>query len=216
MTTIKRLMRTSNPVPGPWTTELSERARNELKELVETTAQEQAPRTVARRRRLVMVLAASSAVVVAVIIGWTAIRTGGGGTAEPPMVDEPVYENSRALEDRADLILRGTVVSTREQDSNGFPETIARVEVEKVAKGQVAAGRQIEVAYVTPGSGPETPTGMSVGGRYVLLLASYTDAPASLVNTFQGYYTISGGRAVPAPDNDVALSPAVKQTLGVQ
>lgn len=200
MTSIRRLMRSADPAAEPRVTELSERARAELEALVGTT-----PPRRTRRLPLILLLAAAAAVVVAVAA--VAIF---GGTAQPPTADQPYFESTQALEDRADLIVRGVILSTRRQD----PETLATISVGRTAKGQVAPGTRLEISYVT--SGPETAAGLAEGREYVFLLETFPSDPAVLVNTTQGYYTVSDGRAVPGPDNDVRLSTEVKRALGVQ
>jgi hypothetical protein len=212
MNDVKRLMTGANPVPERPDRDLSARARAELTALVgpEPPTTGRATRT---RRRLVPAIAVAVVVVAVGVV--VALRT--LGASPPPTTDEPFYESTQALEAKADLIVRGRLESTREQTDSGFPETVATVTVVRVAKGDnVAAGQRIEVAYTTPGSGPETPTGLAPGGEYVLLLVRATGAPANLVNTTQGYYPVSDGRAIPAPGNPVPLSDGVKQALDVR
>jgi hypothetical protein len=209
MVDVRRLMTSANPVPDRPDTDLSARARAELAALVGS-----ATPAARNRRRLVPVVAVAVVVVVAVGV-VVALRTLGGSA--PPTADEPFYDSTQALEASADMIIRGRLESTREQTDNGFPETVAAVTVERVAKGNgLSAGQHIEIAYTTPGSGPETPAGLAPGGEYVLLLVRSTDAPASLVNTTQGYYAVSGGRATPAKGNSVPLSAGVRKALDVE
>ena len=226
MVDVRRLMTNANPVPERPDPDLSARARAELTALVgpEPPGAGKAPATgpaagpttrpaIRTWRRLVPAIAVAVVVVAVGVV--VALRTLGAGP--PPTADEPFYESTQALETKADMIVRGRLESTREQTDNGFPETVATVAVLRVAKGDnVTAGQRIEVAYTTPGSGPETPTGLVPGGEYVLLLVRSAGAPANLVNTTQGYYPVSGDRATPAPGNPVPLSDGVKKALDVR
>jgi hypothetical protein len=212
MVDVKRLMTSANPVPERPDQDLSARARAELTALVGPEASA-AGRAARKRWRLVPAIAVAVVVIAVGVV--VALRT--LGASPPPTADEPFYETTQALEAKADMIVRGRLDSTREQTDNGFPETVATVTVVRVAKGDnLTAGQRIEVAYTTPGSGPETPTGLAPGGEYVLLLVGATGAPANLVNTTQGYYPVSGGRATPAPGNQVPLSDGVKKALDVR
>ncbi|MEJ3749381.1 hypothetical protein WEI85_39730 [Actinomycetes bacterium KLBMP 9797] len=164
-------------------------------------------------RRAPHVLAIAATALAAVVIVAMALRASTAAT-DRPAADQPYYGSTEALESSAALIVRGTILRSTERRDNGYPETIATVSVAKVAKGE--AGRRIEVGYVTPGSGPEAPIGLTVGEEYVFLLVPRPDEPASLVNTAQGYFAVSGGRAVAGEGSPVGLSLAVKRALNVQ
>ncbi|SDY89132.1 hypothetical protein SAMN05444365_10426 [Micromonospora pattaloongensis] len=165
-------------------------------------------------RRPVGVLAVIAAVALIGVVGAVVgVRTL-GSSGPPSSADQPYYESTEALEGKADVIVRASIVSTLERTSNGFPETVATISITKVAKGDAAAGGRMTFSYPTPGSGPESPTGLSAGKEYVLLLVRFDDGAAGLVNTTQGYYPVLNGRAVTGTENSVELSPDVKTALG--
>ncbi|MET0424136.1 MAG: hypothetical protein ABW046_09690 [Actinoplanes sp.] len=128
--------------------------------------------------------------------------------------DEPYYPSTAALEGQAGAIVRGVITRTVEDDSDGYPATVATVEVRSVAKGAPLPGQPLRVTYTTPGSGPET-AGLQVRGEYVLLLEIDRPGSAYLVNTTQGWFRVAGAEAVAAPGNDVRLSSAVLRSLGL-
>ncbi|WP_203727365.1 hypothetical protein [Paractinoplanes durhamensis] len=153
----------------------------------------------------------SAAVAVVVLAGAAIAGTrllGDGGSGQST-ADEPYYGTTAELEGSADAIVRGTLTATR-PDAD---ETVATVQVSSIAKGSVAAGAAIEVAYSA--SGPETPEGLHRGGDFVLLLQVRDGKTWNLVNTTQGYYTVAGANLTPGPDNDVPLSASVTQRLGM-
>ena len=213
MSHVEQLLRAANPVPEDRTTALSARARAELDALVPG-----AP-TAARRRnrpRALVLTGAAALVVGAVVVGALVVAPAlTGGPPSSGTADEPFYGTTAELEGRAELIVRGTVTSAIDDQDAGYPRTVATVDVTAVAKGDVAAGSSMQVAYTTPGSGPESPEGLAVGGEYVLLLETIPGEPAVLVNTTQGYFTVTDGRAVPTDQNTVALEPATLAALGL-
>ncbi|XVV15396.1 hypothetical protein ACQP2X_13955 [Actinoplanes sp. CA-131856] len=207
MPSVRRLMREANPVPGD-RAEDGARAEARLAELMgggrtPAPARNPAPRTA----RAVLVWAAV-AVVAAGVVGAVVLRE-----AAPPSgsstADQPFYSTTAELEESAEAIVRGTVTSTR--GSSG--ETVATVAVGKVATGTPAVGSSIRVVFSA--SGPEQADGIHDGGDYVLLLQARDATSWNLVNTTQGYYTVSPGRLVPTADNPVELSPPVLAALGL-
>ncbi|GEM_PF-3090365 len=225
-----RLIRAANPVPEDRSTALSARGRAELAALVPdvatptTTAAAATPpgsgprRPTPRRTGLLVGVAALAVGVVAVgaavvvpMLGDGGTGAGGGGLA----ADEPFYGTTAELEAAADLVVRGSITGTEQDSSQGYEQTVASVDVAATAAGDVAPGSTLEVAYTTPGSGPESPVGLAVGGEYVLLLVAGDDGRAYLVNTTQGYFTVEDGTAVPTADNPVPLDPATLAALGL-
>lgn len=206
---ISRKIRNADPLgsPPPGREALSHRAEAELEALVPQ------PRTPRRTRHRMLAVAGVAAVmsVVAGALGVTYLLDG----APPPTANQPVYDDTDALEERADLIVRATVRSLAAQDDDGVPETVAAIEVSHVAKGAVRPGGRLAVAYTTPGPDvPEAPAGFVVGGEYVFLLSNPDDAGQThLVGTFQGWYAVHDRQAVPADPNRVELSRSVLTKL---
>jgi hypothetical protein len=165
-------------------------------------------------RRPIGVLAVVVAVTLIGVASTVLARHTCGSSGPPSAADEPYYDSTEALEGTADVIVRASIVSTRERMSNGFPETVATISITKVAKGDIATGGRMKVSYPTPCSGPDTPTGLSAGKEYVLLLVRFDNGGAGLVNTTQGYYRVLDGRAVADAQSPVELSPEVKRALG--
>jgi hypothetical protein len=213
MSHVDRLLRAANPVPEDRSTVLTARARAELDALVPGAA----PAAPHRFRPRTLVLTGAAALVVgAVVVGALVVAPAlTGGPPSSGEADEPFYGTTAELEGRADAIVVATVVSTADNQDNGYPETVATVDVSAVATGDVTAGTTMPVAYTTPGSGPEAPEGLAVGGEYVLLLETMPGSPSVLVNSTQGYYTVVDGHAVPTDANPVALDPATLAALGL-
>jgi len=208
MLPVRKLMRQTNPVPSPLPDDLSPRAQRELSDLVASRTLDAAP---GRRRVFGFVVpAVAIALLAIVVVGVFAFKL---FESPPPVADEMFFGDTASLQAEAGIIIRATIVSMREQDESGFPEIIATASIDEVAKGSVVKGDRIEFAYSKPGSGPETPSGLKSGGQFVLLLVGSDASPASLVNTTQGYYVVSGDKAVAGPDNPVDLGPDVKQLL---
>lgn len=131
--------------------------------------------------------------------------------------DYPYYATTADLEGTADLIVRGTFSSITADDSEGFPQEVATVEVTAAAKGSVEPGSTLEIRYTTGSEDP--PGGLAVGGEYVILLDDLADVagdvPPTPVNADQGFYTVVDGHAVASPTNKVLLAPATLQALGL-
>ncbi|MEE6257226.1 hypothetical protein [Plantactinospora sonchi] len=168
-----------------------------------------------QRRPWTAVLAGTVAVVMVGVLG-VLLWDRGDLISSGSSADEPYYGSTAELEESADVIVRGDIVDTREHSDRGWREVTATIRVAAVAKGEVAVGTTVEVSYARPGSGPETPEELDpAGGEYVFLLALWPEGGSSLVNTSQGYYRISDGRAVATKDNPVPLGPEVRQRLGL-
>ncbi|MEV4404065.1 hypothetical protein AB0J66_17905 [Actinoplanes sp. NPDC049598] len=191
--------------------ESRERAETRLAELLGGRAGTAAPvRTRVPRRALIWGLTAAVAVVGAGVVGAVVLRD----SAPPPSTsDQPFYASTAELEESAEAIVLATVGATRTVTRDGITETVATVAVSRVAKGSPTPGSSIEVAYSS--SGPEQASGIRDGGEYVLLLQARDATTWNLVNTTQGYYTVSGDKLTPTADNTVALSAAVTSSLGV-
>ena len=217
MQSVRHLIRAANPVPEERNSGLSNRAEGELMALIATT-----PESLAGQRRPLqrkpgvqrrLAFAAAAAVVAVAATGAFLITEDG---AEPPnTAAEPFYRDAQALEGSADIIVRATIGATRPEDRDGISEVVATAEVSASAKGEVTVGKTLEFAYMKPGSGPEAPTGLKVGGEYVLLLETRPGAPAFVVSSIQGYYTVTNDKLVPNKNNPVALSTGIKKKLGL-
>ncbi|GIE85314.1 hypothetical protein [Actinoplanes regularis] len=212
MTGVKRLIQEANPVRNDRVENVA-RAEARLAELLggRAAAETTTPlRTPVRRRALVWGMAAAIAVVGASVAGVIVLRD-----PAPPSSssDEPFFSTTADLEDRAEAIVRVTVVATRTVTRDGFTETAATAEVSRVAKGDPQPGSSIEVVYSS--SGPEQAGGIRRGGEYVLLLQRRDATSWNLVNTVQGYYTVKQDALTPTTDNPVELSAGVRTSLGV-
>jgi hypothetical protein len=221
MRKIRKLLMEANPVPERRTDELTERAQRELADLTGSSAPPGPPQnghpTQSRhpwqsRRRWVPAVAAAAVVLAGLGVGAAVLLNQDG--PPPSSSDEPYYSSTEALEGRADAIVRGTITQATDDDRNGYPETVATVDVRSVAKGSPLPGQPLRISYTTPGSGPES-ADLKVRGEYVFLLELDPAGPAHLVNSTQGWFRVDGGKAVAAPDNDVYLSPAVLKSLGL-
>jgi hypothetical protein len=207
---IRNLVRSVNPVREDRRVPLSERAESELAGLVGPAARTAAPaRKVGPQRRLVLATGAFAVVALAAGTAFWALNS----SPPPPSAAEPFYQDLPSLERSADIIVRATVTATRDETREGVPETVAEAAVVASAKGDVATGETFEFAYTTPGAAAEAPTGIKVGGEYVLLLVSRKNAPAFVVSSIQGYYPVAGNRAVPVEANPVELTGTVKSAL---
>ncbi|MFE3741767.1 hypothetical protein ACFXP3_38405 [Streptomyces sp. NPDC059096] len=223
---VKSMIRNVNPVPPPEPGELSPRAAAELAALVGPVDEGTRPlRTVAARRqpRRALLTAVVACAAAGVIGGATLLLLPGdpAGPGEGPgagpgggaVADEPYFGTTDRLEGVATVIVRARLGAGREEDTDDVRTTVATADVLATAKGSTP-GDSIEVAYTTPGSGPET-AGLTEGKEYVLLLEESGDGGYVLVNTTQGWYGVGGDgrRAVAGNDNDVALSPGVLKAL---
>ncbi|MFD7505636.1 hypothetical protein [Streptomyces sp. NPDC059850] len=223
---VKPLIRNANPVPDAAHEGLSARAADELAALVGpggATAPAPAPapapaRRSPRRGFLMAAVAGGAAVAIGGVTFFSLqndpaadpstdpARPGGGA-----MADEPYFGSTARLEGAATVIVRARLGAGREESVDDIPTTVATAKVVATAKGE-PSGDAIQVSYTTPGSGPES-ADLTAGKEYVLLLEKGDDGSYFLVNTTQGWYTVEGGTAVPARDNDVALSPGVRKAL---
>jgi hypothetical protein len=225
MRKIRKLLMEANPVPEHRTDELTERAKRELTDLTQAStpaAPQQNPHPLQSRRR-VQVLAAAVTVVIVAGLGVGAavllpqnespplLRQDG---SPPSSSDEPYFSSTKVLEKYADAIVRGTITQAIDNNDNGFPETVAMVDVRSVAKGSPVPGQTLQISYTTPGSGPEF-ANLKVRGEYVLLLKLDSAGSAHLVNSTQGWFRVNGEKVIAGPHNDVDLSPAVLKSLGL-
>nr|WP_236070548.1 hypothetical protein [Streptomyces polyasparticus] len=208
---VKSLIRNANPVPPP-AGPLSDRAARELAALVgpDTAPARRAP---ARGPRLALAVSAAAAVIAAAL--FFGLRGGDGPGEGGPggggvMADEPYYGTTAELERAADVVLRVRLGAGRPVDD---ATTVAPARVLATGKGR-APDSPIEVAYSTPGTGPETAP-LTAGEEYVLLLSLGEDGRYYLVSSVQGWYEVDGGRTVGDEDNAVRLSPGVREALGL-
>lgn len=223
MVNVRRLIREADPLTRRDDGRgLSVRATEHLAGLLGSAAEVDAPvgvgaedrrgRSPTRRRSFVL----AAAGVLALAGGATAIGLR-LSQPEPPAANQPVYPDTVTLEGHADAIVRGVIESARDEKREGNLETAAQVRLSRVAKGKSGTGSVIAVNYTSLAAGtPEAPTGLRVGGEYVLLIEWSPDGRAYLVNSIQGYYAIQQGRAVATDDNPVVLSPRVRDALGLE
>lgn len=215
---VKPLIKNANPVPGPAHEGLSERAAEELAALVGPggATPAAAPRRSSRRGFVMAAVACGAAVAIGgvTLVGLRSDPAGPPDAGPGVMVDEPSYGSTARLEGAADLIVRARLGAGHEETVDDVRTTVATAKVLATAKGETA-GAAIQVAYTTPGSGPET-AGLGVGKEYVLLLERGDGGRYFLVNTTQGWYAVEGGAAVAGKDNDVALSPGVRKALRLE
>lgn len=102
--------------------------------------------------------------------------------------------------------------SPEERTVDDVTSVEAPAEVLAAAKGS-APGAHVTVSYTPPdGGGPEV-AALAAGKEYVLLLERQDDGRFTLVNTAQGAYGVSAGRAVAGEGNPVTLSPGVLKAL---
>ncbi|MFJ3825754.1 hypothetical protein [Streptomyces nodosus] len=207
-TRVKSLVQDVNPVPDATTDGLSARARGELVELVGSVQ----TRRPSRRRALVAAVACTATAVVATVAVFALNGPKEPGGSDDPMADEPYYRTTAALEDASVLIVRARLGVWHEETTDGLTETVATARVLATAKGASPTSGRIELAYTTPGSGPET-AGLAAGKEYILLLDKLDGDRFTPVNTTQGVYGVEDGHAVAGHNNDVALSAGVLKAL---
>lgn len=132
------------------------------------------------------------------------------------VADYPAYATVPEMIDAADVILIGTVLSTRVEEvladggtgadpsldpqaglesterANSVVVTVAVVEVTQVMKGDVENGQRIEVSQ--PGERNNVPAGTTLvepgGMDYAFVLKLHEGAPYDLVNPQQGLYRV--------------------------
>ena len=204
----RRLITEADPLGPAGAPELSARAEAELAALV---PQRPAHRT--SRRTWVAGLATA----VLLVAGGTAVVLW-QGAPPPPSANQAVYRTTEALENRAQSIVRATVLRTRPETGNGTPETVATVEVSRVAKGDAEPGRPMDIVYTTPGpDAVQAPEAFRIGQEYVFLVRDPDAAGlAHLISSFQGWYGVTGGRPVPGDGNTVPLSPSTVERLDLR
>ena len=205
---VKSLVQGVNPVPDATVDGLSASAREEL------VGPAGAVRTQRPSRRgiLVSAIACTAAAVVATVAVLALNGSKEPGGSDIPMADEPYYRTTAALEDASVLIVRARLGVGHEETTDGLTETVATAQVLATAKGASPAGGRIELAYTTPGSGPET-ADLAAGKEYVLLLDTLDGNHFTPVNTTQGVYGVEDGHTVAGHDNDVPLSRGVLKAL---
>jgi hypothetical protein len=154
--------------------------------------------------------AATVLALAAVVLGVTSCVP--GASVSSCQADYPSYDTTAELEDSADLIVRGTFAEMADDDSEGFPRTVATVDISATAKGDAKPGSSLEVAYTRCEDAEQL--GLEVGDEYVILLADPGDeAPLTPVNIAQGFYAVENGRAVATPENSVSLAAATLEAL---
>lgn len=131
------------------------------------------------------------------------------------IADYPWYTSEAELVGAADVIVTGRTVDSQEGTWEEIPYTVLTVEVTGVAEGAVTVGDHIEVKVP---AGKELPAALEEGNSGILFLATYPDAPASLVNPDQGVYLLdpSTGVITADPDNPIQLSDDLLSRLGLE
>ncbi|GGG09240.1 hypothetical protein [Paenibacillus aceti] len=145
----------------------------------------------------------------------------------------PKYNNLDELENRANLIIEGRVLSstfkflnvaerpsqpgddqlnpgTTPADSPPIPYTIYDVEVQKVYKGAVTEKETIQVKQVG-GENQQTifkvndTSELKEEGDYIMFLATFDNSPASLLNPIQGSYELVNNQIIASDKNLIKL-----------
>ena len=156
--------------------------------------------------------AAALLVTVALVPGLASCAPGASG--ETCAADYPYYDTTAELEASADLIVRGTFTALADDDTEGYPRTVATVDVAASAKGDATPGSTLEIAYTRCDDAVQL--GLEVGDEYVILLSDVADdAPPTPVNIAQAFYGVEDGRVVATPGNPVELDPATLRALGL-
>ena len=149
---------------------------------------------------------AAVVVTTAVALGLAACAPGAAGAS--CAADYPSYGTTAELEESADLIVRGAFTALVDDDTEGYPRTVATVDVAASAKGDAAAGSALAIAYTRCDDAVQLD--LEVGDEYVLLLADPGDGfPPTPVNIAQAFLAVEGDH-VP-----VALDPATLRALGL-
>lgn len=157
-------------------------------------------------------LAAVLLVPTLLVVGLTSCV--GGASGSSCQADYPYYGTTAELEASADLIVRDTFAAMTDDDSEGFPRTVATVDVSATAKGDAKPGSPLEIAYTRCDDAEQL--GLDVGDEFVILLSvPADDATPTPVNIDQGFYAVENDRAVATPDNAVPLDPATVEALGL-
>ncbi|MFI6862063.1 hypothetical protein ACIBKZ_19545 [Streptomyces sp. NPDC050421] len=192
---------------------LSPRATRELSMLYDKAGSVSAVVPPPRRRRvgLIAVAACGAAAVVAAVAVF-AVNATTGDTDGGLVADEPVYESAQELEGAADLIVRAELGKGAERTVDDVTSVQAPAKVLATAKG-TAPGPQVTVSYTPPDAGGPESAALTPGKEYVFLLERQDDGRFTLVNSTQGAYGVSGGRAVAGEGNAVTLSPGVLEAL---
>ncbi|GAA0808669.1 hypothetical protein [Spirilliplanes yamanashiensis] len=147
--------------------------------------------------------------------GLIAVLAGCTPPTAQSIIDYPYYADTAALEKAAPLIVRARVDETGEQDRHGLRTTLGTATVTAVAKGDVAPGDTVDIAFYGPAA-DATPSTDLAGAEWVLLLETFPADPAVLISGTQGAYAVRDGRAVRGGDNPVELSPATLRALGLR
>ncbi|WP_421735374.1 hypothetical protein [Cellulomonas sp.] len=147
---------------------------------------------------------------VAVILGVASCVPGASGSS--CQADYPSYGTTAELEDSADLIVRGTFTALEDDDTEGYPRTVATVDVVATAKGDAAPGSTLDLAYTRCDDAVQL--GLEVGDEYVILLSDPADdALPTPVNISQAFHAVDDGRVVTTPGNPVELGTTTLHAL---
>lgn len=140
--------------------------------------------------------------------------TGCGGAREPAATPSAVssayisYGSTQDLVSSADLVVEGTVVSSKARSItvDGLPAhiyTVASITVERVIHGDAVVGDVVDVRQlgeVADGPRPEGGAWLTAGTTYVVFLVN-GQTPASLLNPHQSAYVMGpDGRFTPVVD----------------
>jgi hypothetical protein len=156
----------------------------------------------------------TGALLVAVLVVPALASCAPGASGASCAADYPYYRTTAELEGSADLIVRGTFTGLADDDTEGYPRTVATLDVVAAAKGDAAPGSTLTIAYTRCDDAVQL--GLEVGDEYVVLLADVADeAPPTPVNIAQGFSPVEDGRLVATPGRPVELDPATLQALGL-
>lgn len=167
--------------------------------------------------------------------------------SEPTIhADYPYYDSLEALVVAADIIVEGRIMSsavemldisnrTSALSSNGIqslhdrrsseltPYTVFNVQVTHGYKGILAHTETIRIKQIggkvngNKKVHPEGSADLKIGNTYLLLLESYEDVPASLVNPIQGAYVILENQYLGHSENEIMLDkPSLINSLNFQ
>lgn len=150
--------------------------------------------------------------------------------------DYSFYQTLDEAASKADLIIKGEVISSETRmlnivvdsssennpelnpggtvDATPLPYLVSKIKVTERYKGDVEKGDVVEIKQLggefegTQYISEDSAAVLQENAPYVLFLSTYNDSPASLINPFQGAYTIDGDKLAAGPDNilkDVTL-----------
>ena len=168
-----------------------------------------------------MVLRRIAAVVLVLVLGVGACGRPDGGRVVY-QGDYPHYQSVAELREKADLVVEAAVADPRvgklyptdgeRNDASAVVITIYDAIVTRVHKGSARAGDVVEVQQTggeSDGVVYEQPSQVPFreGTAYLLFLSTFPDAPAALLNPYQGQYEVDpAGTYRPVGDNTLTVT----------